>query len=69
MLTKSVLRHMSYNVCFSFLHEQLLKDNILVPLPEVKAEYLPFILSGNTAAISLDKVCVVLYIPIYDSVW
>ncbi|KAL4225379.1 Prostaglandin reductase 3 [Mactra antiquata] len=40
----------------AFSDYKLVKANIAVPLPDVKAEYLPFILSGNTAAISLDKV-------------
>ncbi|XP_045174748.2 prostaglandin reductase-3-like [Mercenaria mercenaria] len=39
----------------AFSDYKLVKDKYLVPLPELKAEYLPFILSGNTAAISLDK--------------
>ncbi|XP_053384072.1 prostaglandin reductase-3-like [Mercenaria mercenaria] len=40
----------------AFSEYKLMKDKLLVPLPKLKAEYLPFILSGNTAAISLDKV-------------
>ncbi|XP_060561520.1 prostaglandin reductase-3-like isoform X1 [Ruditapes philippinarum] len=40
----------------AFSDYKIVKASVCVPLPEVKAEYLPFILSGNTAAISLDKV-------------
>lgn len=40
----------------AFSDYKLLKANIVVPLPEVNAEFLPFMLSGNTAAIALDKV-------------
>ncbi|XP_060556394.1 prostaglandin reductase-3-like [Ruditapes philippinarum] len=40
----------------AFCDYKIVKASVCVPLPEVKAEYLSFILSGNTAAISLDKV-------------
>lgn len=40
----------------AFSDYKLLKANTAVPIPELKPAYLPFMLSGNTAAISLDKV-------------
>lgn len=39
----------------AFSEYKLLKESRAIPLPELKPEFLPFILSGNTAAISLDK--------------
>lgn len=35
---------------------QTLPARIVNPVPEVKPEFLPLVLSGQTAAISLDKV-------------
>jgi len=40
----------------AFSDFKLIQAKLAIPLPDVRAEYLPFILSGNTAAISLDKV-------------
>ena len=35
---------------------QLIDSRVAVPLPSMNPEFLPFILSGNTAALALDKV-------------
>lgn len=40
----------------AFSDYKLVKDKFLVPLPTLKAEFLPFLLSGTTASISLDKI-------------
>ncbi|WAR01694.1 PTGR3-like protein [Mya arenaria] len=40
----------------AFSDYKVVNSNRVIPLPAVKAEFLPFILSGNTAAISLDRV-------------
>ncbi|WAR01693.1 PTGR3-like protein [Mya arenaria] len=40
----------------AFCDYKVVDSEKVIPLPSVKAEFLPFILSGNTASISLDKV-------------
>lgn len=40
----------------AFADFKLIDSRIAVPLPSMNPEFLPFILSGNTAALALDKV-------------
>ena len=38
------------------MYLQVIDSRVVVPLPSMNQEFLPFILSGNTAALALDKV-------------
>ena len=44
--------------CVDFFHVylQVIDSKVAVPLPSLNPEFLPFILSGNTATIALDRV-------------